>query len=347
VTFIDTFALLALSLAAVVAGTAAFLRRAPQWGLLDRPNARSSHARVTPRGGGLALLLAVALALGLGAPWAGIGRAAVAAVAATVAVALAGLADDRWGLPAWPRFAVQGLAAAAVAWTAGGLARLPLPPPLDLPLGLFGFAVSVVWLVSVVNFYNFLDGIDGLAALQGAVTGLGVALAGWHPLASAAGVALCGACIGFLVFNWSPARVFLGDVGSGLLGFAFAALPFLAPPSDRPRALLFVALSLWLFLADALWTLFRRAARGERLAQPHREHVYQRLIGTGLGHAAVAAALGAGSVVTTALGLVALRAGGAWTWAALAAAAGLFALELLALARRGGGGAPLREVRVG
>jgi Fuc2NAc and GlcNAc transferase len=222
--------------------------------------------------------------------------------------------------------------------TAGGLSRLPLPPPLDVALGGSGLVLAILWMVAVVNFYNFLDGIDGLAALQGVITGLGIAIAGWHPIATAAGVALCGACIGFLVFNWSPARVFLGDVGSGLLGFAFASLPFLAPPSERPRAVLFVALSLWLFLADAAWTLARRAARGARLSEPHREHVYQRLVARGLGHAPVAAALGVGSAALTALALLAWREGGAWAWTALAAASVLFALELLALKSRSGGG---------
>jgi UDP-N-acetylmuramyl pentapeptide phosphotransferase/UDP-N-acetylglucosamine-1-phosphate transferase len=131
--------------------------------------------------------------------------------------------------------------------------------------------------------------------------------------------------------------VFLGDVGSGLLGFGFGALPFLAAPAERPRAVFFVALSLWLFLADAAWTLARRAARGERLSQAHREHVYQRLVASGLGHGSVTAALGAGAVVLTTLGLMAWRHGGGWSWVALGAAVSLFAVELLALGRRGGG----------
>jgi Fuc2NAc and GlcNAc transferase len=351
VKFSDAVALLAICLAAVVAGTAGFLRLAPRLGLLDHPNVRSAHSRVTPRGGGVILLFAVGMAVAVGARGAGFGRGAAALAAATVAIALAGLADDRWRLPAWPRMAVHVLAGVAVAAAAGGIARLPLPAPLDLALGVAAPLLAVVWLVSVVNFYNFLDGIDGLAAFQGVVTGLGIALAGWHPLATAAGVALCGACIGFLVFNWSPARVFLGDVGSGLLGASFGVLPFLAAPSDRPRAVFFVALSLWLFLADAVWTLARRAARGERLHEPHREHVYQRLVATGLGHAPVAAGLGAGSVLLTGLALLAWRRGGGWDWAALAAAVSLFAVELLLLARRSGGravGAPaVQEAHVG
>ena len=107
------------------------------------------------------------------------------------------------------------------------------PPPLDLQLGPAGTVVAVVWILAVVNFYNFLDGIDGLAGLQGVITGAGIVLAGWDPLASVLATAVAAGCAGFLVFNWHPARIFLGDVGSGFLGYTFAALPLLAPPETR------------------------------------------------------------------------------------------------------------------
>jgi UDP-N-acetylmuramyl pentapeptide phosphotransferase/UDP-N-acetylglucosamine-1-phosphate transferase len=333
--FRDSLAVGAVSLAAAAAGMPLFLRAARHLRLLDRPNARSVHVRVTPRGGGVVLLLAAALGLVATGAWRGAPRAALAVAAGAAVMAVGGLWDDRFHLPAAPKFALQGVAAAIVVWGAGGVARLPLPAPLDLALGGWGAALAVAWLVVAVNFYNFLDGIDGLAGSQGAITGAGIALAAWDPWAASAGAALAGASAGFLAYNWSPARVFMGDAGSTLLGFTFAALPLLAPAPWRPAALLFVATSLGLFLADASWTLFQRARRGAPVTTAHREHVYQRLVASGLGHAAVAGGLAAGAAALTALGLFAWRtASAALGWLGLAAIAVLFALELTLLHRR-------------
>ena len=129
----------------------------------------------------------------------------------------------------------------------------------------------------MVNFFNFLDGIDGLAAVQAVVTAAGIALAGWDPFAALLAAALAGATAGFLPYNWSRASIFLGDVGSYFLGYTLATLPLAAPPASRPQAVLFVALSLWLFLADAAWTLVRRARSGAPWYAAHREHLYQQL----------------------------------------------------------------------
>lgn len=345
----ETLATLALSLAAALAGTPLFLRVARRWGLLDRPNSRSTHTRVTPRGGGVVVLAAASLAfpLFLGAP---LSPAQAAVIGGALLMAGVGFVDDRLRLSVAPKLVLQVAIAAGVVWAAGGLARLPLPAPFDVALGPLGSLAAVAWLVGVVNFYNFLDGIDGLAAVQGVLTGAGIALAGWDAAASAAGAALAGASLGFLFFNWSPARVFLGDTGSALLGFTFAALPLLAPAAARPQAVFFVALSLWLFLADAAWTIGRRLALGQDVLAAHREHVYQRLVDHGLAHGDVALGVGVGSALLTVLALVAWRTGSAALgWSALAAGAVLFGLELALLRRRDGGGAERRasEVHVG
>lgn len=299
-----------------------------RFGLLDRPNPRSSHKRITARGGGAAIVLATLVCL-LANPAAWAHRLDTICLAAgALTLALVGLGDDRFGLSPLTRIGFQAAAALGIALSTAGLPRLPLPPPLDLPLGPLGTPVAVLWIVAVVNFYNFLDGIDGLGALQGLVTGLGLALASWDPLAVLMGAALAGGCGAFLLFNWSPATIFLGDVGSGFLGFAFAALPLLVPGAARPSAVLFVALSLWLFLADASWTLLRRAARGERLYRAHREHLYQRLVAAGCSHASVAAAIGLGSSLLTAVALAVWRTGDPlWAWAGLACGLVLFGLE--------------------
>jgi Fuc2NAc and GlcNAc transferase len=187
----------------------------------------------------------------------------------------------------------------------------------------------------VVNFYNFLDGIDGLAGLQGTLTGFGVALAAWHPLASILGTSVAAACAGFLVFNWHPARIFLGDVGSGFLGYTFATLPLLAPEATRAQAVLFVAMSLWLFLADAAWTLAGRAIRGARWHLAHREHLYQRLVILDCPQPRVAAGIGGGAALMTVAALFAWRPGPpspAW-WAVGALGMALTAAEVATVQR--------------
>jgi len=307
--------------------TAAFRRAAFAWGFLDRPNERSSHEGIVPRGGGAALVLAVVSGLAVASGTWQWGPGVVAVLAGLALMSGVGLWDDRWGLSPWSRLLFQVIAAAAVVWAAGGLESAPLPPPLDVPLGL-GPALAVFWIVTVINFYNFLDGIDGLAGVQGLITGAGLALAGWDPFSAACGAAVAGACGGFLLHNWAPARIFMGDVGSGALGFLLASAPLLAPGA-RSRSVLFMAVSLWLFLADATWTLARRVARGERWHQAHREHLYQRLVAQGWSHARVTTLIGLGSLVLTLLALWAWRSGDTrWWWLSLAAAVVFFGIEI-------------------
>jgi Fuc2NAc and GlcNAc transferase len=326
-----------LSLGVAVAATPLVRIAVLRLGLLDRPNPRSSHRTVVARGGGLAIVAAVVACIAVTRSARGQGPADLALLAGGLVLAAVGLCDDRVGLPPFVRLVLQIGVAAGFVWFAGGFERLPLPPPLNVPLGPFGSITAVLWIVAVINFYNFMDGIDGLAALQGVVTGVGIAVADWDPFASLLGASLAGACAGFLVFNWSPARIFLGDVGSGVLGFAFAALPLLAPPSSRDGAVLFVGLSLWLFLADTTWTLARRIARRERWYEAHRQHLYQRLVDSGSSHAVVAGSLGLGSAALTAAALWAWRADPSpRSWAAVALAVALFAVEaILARSRTG------------
>ena len=179
--------------------------------------------------------------------------------------------------------------AGLVVVSVGGFERVPLPAAmLEHRLGPLSAAASILWIVTVVNFYNFIDGIDGIASLQALITATGVLLAGFDPVAALLAAAVVGATAGFLRFNWSPASVFLGDVGSYFLGYTLAALPLLAPRQLRSQAALFVAVSLWLFLADATFTLIGRALRGERIYEAHREHLYQ-MLAQRCGHARVAA----------------------------------------------------------
>jgi UDP-N-acetylmuramyl pentapeptide phosphotransferase/UDP-N-acetylglucosamine-1-phosphate transferase len=188
--------------------------------------------------------------------------------------------------------------------------------------------------VVLVNFFNFMDGIDGLAGAQTVVTGIGVALVAWDPMAAVIGASVAGAGAGFLAFNWAPARIFMGDSGSLALGYTFASLPLLAPLDSRPEAVFWMVMSLWLFLADATFTLVARVARGESWYAPHRDHAYQRLVRAGASHATVAAFIAIGAAALTAAAVVAWPGiGGRAGWALLAVAVGLFVTEA-AVARR-------------
>ncbi|MBX7118998.1 MAG: hypothetical protein K1X31_08370 [Gemmatimonadaceae bacterium] len=274
-------------------------------GLLDHPNARSSHQLPTPRGGGLGFISAFLVSVGvaISVP-AGAGTDAAAAGpllgagAATLLVAAIGWVDDHGGAPVRVRLVVH---------VAAGILLLPLvrgaPLPVALPLGVAA-AWWVFWTVSAINVVNFIDGINGLIGLQALLYGLFAALAGasggW---VAAAGASLAGASLGFLVWNWDPARIFMGDVGSGALGVCFVALGAGLVAEGR---LGFIAafLPLAAIFLDAAVTLARRWRRGERLSEAHRSHLYQRLAnGGGLGHARVATLYGASAAGAGALAL--------------------------------------------
>jgi UDP-N-acetylmuramyl pentapeptide phosphotransferase/UDP-N-acetylglucosamine-1-phosphate transferase len=290
-------------------------------GLLDVPNERSSHAVPTPRGGGIGIifgLVAGATAAHLlGLPLPG-GEFLIGALL----VALIGFVDDRTGgLSVVARLALQVAASGLVIYQTGGLERLPLPHPLDVPLGALAIPAALVWIVGVTNLYNFLDGIDGFAGLQGAVVGLGLAFLGLGQV-SVVGFAAAGACVGFLLHNWHPAKVFMGDVGSGTLGFLLAALPFQLDVSFRSEVVFIVAMCLWFFLSDGVFTLFRRALRGEKVWAAHRSHLYQRLVRTGLRHDQVVERVIGGAALLAVLAVVSARSGErAASWMVVVAAA--------------------------
>jgi len=328
---------LTLVVALLVAWATIFLLRlaAPRLGLLDLPNERSSHREPRPRGGGIGILAGALAGLGVeaarGATLAGPATVVLAGIAVVAAV---GVWDDVWKLPPWPRLLVQTAVAITAVIALGAVPRLPLPAPLDVRLGIAAAPLTVLWLVGVTNFFNFMDGIDGLAGGQALVT---LALALWV-LGAGPGALLvlpfAGATAGFLVHNWPPARVFLGDVGSGALGFLLAALPLLAAPSRRAPALLAIALSLAFFLLDPVHCLFRRWRRGAPLGAAHRERAYQRLA-LAYGHAKTTGGLLLAALALSALaGLAVARP--ALGWPAIAAAGAAFAAEA-ALARRAGG----------
>jgi Fuc2NAc and GlcNAc transferase len=249
-------------------------------GLLDVPNARSSHVATTPRGGGLAIVLSTAAAilclalLGVVRP-----RLALALVGGGGAVAAVGFADDHRPVGAGVRLAVHLFAAVwAVCWL-GGFGELAVGAR-TLHIGWLGDIAAVLGVMWVLNLFNFMDGIDGIAASEAVfITAAALApmqLLGVAGEVSAASLIFGAGTLGFLVWNWPPAKIFMGDVGSGYVGYAVATLA-LASAGSNP-----VAVWVWLilggvFFVDATVTLVRRVMRGERAHQAHRSHAYQWL----------------------------------------------------------------------
>ena len=234
-------------------------------------------------------------------------------------IALTGWVDDRvGGLSAGLRLVLQIVAAMLALLGTGGLPTFPFPYPAGIEMGALALPLAVLWIVAVTNIYNFLDGVDGYAAVQGGIAGFTLlSLAGNAPVLGLGGV-IAGACAGFGVFNWHRARIFMGDVGSGTLGFLFAALPFHASGMAVPEMVFVVALALWFFLADGVYTLLRRALKGERIWQAHRSHVYQRLVQTSLRHDQVVLRIATMAVPVAVAGCIASRLDvSVWEWSAL------------------------------
>jgi UDP-N-acetylmuramyl pentapeptide phosphotransferase/UDP-N-acetylglucosamine-1-phosphate transferase len=159
----------------------------------------------------------------------------------------------------------------------------------QLNLGWLGLPLTFLWIVGLTNAYNFMDGIDGIAATQAVVVGTGWAIIGFmahQPPITMMGLLIASASLGFLIHNWPPARIFMGDVGSAFLGYTLAVLPLMAAhvPHADARLALMGALLLWPFVFDSSFTFLRRALRGENVLAAHRSHLYQRLVIAGHTH---------------------------------------------------------------
>lgn len=245
--------------------------------LMDIPNGRSSHSVPTPRGGGVAIVLSFLAALPL---LASVGVLAWPVMWALLGaggwVAVVGFLDDHGHIAARWRLLAHFIGAG---WALGWLGGLP---PLvifgfDLDLGWLGYALAAFYLVWLLNLYNFMDGIDGIASVEAICVCLGGALlylllgeggAALAPLALALAVA------GFLFWNFPPARIFMGDAGSGFLGIALGVLSLQAA-WVAPQLLWSWLILLGVFIVDATWTLFRRLLRGDKVYEAHRSHAYQ------------------------------------------------------------------------
>jgi len=313
------FALGAALLSVVVTGIVLGLLR--RRAILDKPNERSSHSVPTPRGGGWGVMLAL-LPFWLWAVFSA-GRqydpTEWALIAGVVLLMAVSWEDDRRGLRPLTRFLTQ--------FVAVGLVMALLPRSLSFTDGLLPFALdrllaAIAWLW-FVNLFNFMDGIDGLAGGSAAAMGFGLLLVwlrhGPSELDSFRGAMIAAVSLGFLFWNWQPAKIFMGDIGSIPIGYLLGYELVRLAMDGAPILTLIIALY---YLADATITLARRALRGERVWEAHREHFYQRSVQLGRSHSrtaetailvqfalaifAILAALWSAWIIVPAIGLVAL-----------------------------------------
>jgi UDP-N-acetylmuramyl pentapeptide phosphotransferase/UDP-N-acetylglucosamine-1-phosphate transferase len=263
-------------------GLCELIRRfAARRALLDAPNDRSLHTTPTPRLGGVAIVIATLLAL----VFVPTSHTVWFLAATTTALSIVGLTDDVRPLGASVRFVLQVAIVSAFVWFEAPATFLILPGwSLMMPRAII-IALCVVWSVGTLNIYNFMDGMDGLAGAEAIATSLVVALLFASVDAPDLGVfsvLIAGATAGFLMHNFPPARIFMGDAGSTFLGLSLASLAVAG--MSHGLALAVSALPLSPFLLDGTFTILRRALRREPIWRAHRSHLYQRAVQTGLEH---------------------------------------------------------------
>jgi UDP-N-acetylmuramyl pentapeptide phosphotransferase/UDP-N-acetylglucosamine-1-phosphate transferase len=304
-----------VSLAVSWFGARQMFRRAGRGAPIDTPNGRSSHSRPTVRGGGVGLALAICLTLlAIGSRTHGVPRGEIGLFAiATVIIAAIGLWADYRDPPASYRLFLQLGAAGLVLGAGVQLHVLKLPWGHNVELWWAAVPLTLLWIVSLTNLYNFIDGADGLATSLAAVYSAGaaaVAFSTHHPFEGVMAVAVLAACLGFLRFNFPPARLFMGDVGSLTLGFVFAVLAVrLATLGKQLVPMVFWLILYSSFLFDTSYTILYRAIRGEKFWQAHRSHLYERLLTSGWSHLQVTLFYVGLSLVSLVLAFSYLRAG--------------------------------------
>lgn len=259
------------------AGLTGVIRRyALKSNLMDIPNHRSSHIVPTPRGGGLGIVVAYFFVVVAGALLSRISWWVALIVLGGLPVAMIGFLDDHHSLKISTRIAVHFISALWILLLIGG------PPLLDFgsvafDWGYIGYPFALLAVAWLINLYNFMDGIDGIAGGEAVVIpAIGGAFLAWQGRGDlvwlSAALSVCS--LGFLVWNWPPAKIFMGDIGSGFLGFIFSVLALLSATQD-PRLAWFWIILLGVFIVDSTITLLRRMARGERWTRPHCSHAFQ------------------------------------------------------------------------
>lgn len=303
----SAWCLVALAAAAMI--TRALVAWTRARGIVDLPTDRGCHARSTPRGGGLAIVVVVTVVAATLLVLRPADLRLAGAILPALLVAAVSWLDDVRSLRNSVRFAVHLVAAVAAVAVLGPVTRVDLGSFGVVRLGTAAWPLTILWIVGLTNAFNFMDGIDGIAGITAAAVGAGIAGAA---AASAAGpvavlaAAFAGAALGFLTCNWQPARIFMGDVGSAFCGCLLAILPLAAPADCVPEVLPVAVLALWPFIFDSGFTLLRRLVAGENIFRAHRSHLYQRLVLAGWSHRTVAGLYGGLSACLAAVAVAAL-----------------------------------------
>jgi len=288
-------------------GIEAFRRWSLRRELLDVPNKRSSHTRPTPRGGGLIIVLVCLIVYSFYTLLA-TGTFAWAYVVGAVLVAGISWLDDLYTVSFIWRFCIHAAAALLVIFSIGYFQEIYIPLARETRASeIVGITLTFFGIVWLTNAYNFMDGIDGVAGMQALTAGIG-----WLVVGKLLGVDSVGfyggviafTSIGFLIHNWQPAKIFMGDVGSAFLGYTFAVLPLLASreivgTTENRRLLPIIAVVLnWLFIFDTIYTFAKRLLNRERVWEAHRTHIYQKFNIAGFSHQMVTILYGAISSIT-------------------------------------------------
>lgn len=315
--------------------TRVLLHPSSKFYLLDFPNDRSLHAVATPRGGGVAIVAAIfvsATVLVISASgndyflWIGLGGVLVAAIS---------LLDDRYNLAIVYRLPAHMLAACILVYGKLSIEGLELPGVLFIWPQAVAALLTVVFVVWMLNLYNFMDGMDGFAAGM-TVIGFGImAMLGWvagEKLFAAFNASVAAASAGFLIFNFPPARIFMGDVGSSTLGF-LAAASALWGVREHVFALWVALLVFSPFIVDATVTLVRRALKGNRIWKAHKSHYYQRLVLLGWGHRKTVLWEYLLMLLSGGSGLIVVRLPVAYQWLVLAIWAVLYVVLIWSVGR--------------
>lgn len=260
--------------------------------ILDHPNERSSHSSATPRGGGLAIV--ITFFIGMSAIyWFGDAthikqNYMLGFIVSSILIALISFYDDIQEKSAQFKLLSHLIAVAVVLYSGIVLDQLALPIVGYINLSWAGYLISLLWIIGLTNAYNFMDGLDGLVGGVTAIASLffmAICYYGGSHFVYISSYTLLAGSLGFLVLNTSPAKIFMGDIGSTFIGFTFASLAIIAARYDNSHISFFVVpLLLFNIIYDVIFTLIRRWMRGEKLTEAHRSHLYQLMNQIGYSH---------------------------------------------------------------
>jgi UDP-GlcNAc:undecaprenyl-phosphate GlcNAc-1-phosphate transferase len=260
--------------------------------IMDIPNDRSSHSVPTPKSGGVAIVITFFAGSLLVYAVADVTRISnfhfFGFILCGALLAIVSFVDDITQKSFRFKLAAQAVCATFVLVADLVISHANIPLIGIVELGPIAYPLTFIWLLGLINTYNFMDGLDGLAGGVGVIAAGVLALIAFREqsyFVYISSLILCAGILGFLIFNLSPARIFMGDIGSAFLGFAFAMLAVIGASYDRGHLNFFlVPLLLFHFIFDTAFTFFRRLLNGENVLSPHRTHIYQLLNRLGSGH---------------------------------------------------------------